>query len=934
MTRRPVLLLPFQQHLFGAGVWIMKLLTAAAAACVAIGGLSLAMATDATATRFDLRIPREPLDEALRDLARQTGVQVGHFSDQAKSGLLVGPLQGSLSADSALSALLKSTGLSYRALNHRAFIVGTPAALASAASGPGSRNSANSAGGTDSGAQVGKEGKTGSSGRFRLGQVDQGPAAEAASLTRQADSTSSSSSTLEEVLVTGTHLRGVKDTGSEVQIITQADIQAAGITSVSDLISRLPAAFGGDVTTNTLSSIRGGSGDNFSAGSGIDLRGLGATSTLILVNGHRLAPSDAQYEGYVDVSLIPIAAIERVEIVPDGASAIYGSDAVGGVVNFILRRNFDGAESSVRYGSDTEGTSHDMEANQLLGHTWETGSVLVNYEYEDRTPLSAADRDYTASANLPFTLLPEQRHNSVLFTANEQVLSWLRLSGDGFFAERSTYQDLTDPFISLAIPAKTDEYGVSGGASADLAKNSTLSLNVTYNASTLNDKVIEDQAETPWKTANTSILSTDVVWNTSLASLPGGPLSAAVGMQYRRETLDADDPFSGIPYENARSVAAAFTEFGVPIVGPAGSGDNGAVLELTAADRYEHYSDFGSTNNPKVGLTWRPVEGLKFRSTFGTSFRAPELIDLNPTPSETAAGLAYDPTTNSERVEVSVYGGNPNLKPEKARTWSAGLDCTPTGISGLQISGTYYNIHYTDRIENAETAGYEYTEAFELENILGPQIVQRNPPLSLVEQYISLGSFYNGTGLPGPLDPSSVAALVYFNEQNLAEVNTSGVDFNVAYTTALLQGTLTTGIEGTYIFQFENRFLDTTPFQSIVSTPFNPVNLKFRAKLAYTRGSIQASVFANYVNSYTDNLGTTPVPVASWTTFDASVAYRAPDAAGLLKGVSIMLSALNLTNRAPPYVQNVATAYGAINFDGTNANPLGRFVSLTVGKRW
>src|SRR5439155_10468583 len=116
-----------------------------------------------------------------------------------------------------------------------------------------------------------------------------------------------------------THLRGVTDTGSRVQIITHDDIERAGIGTMAELVQRMPQAFGGYVTENTIGSIKGGTGDNIAGGTGVDLRGLGANSTLVLVNGRRVAPSNAQFEGYTDVSMIPLAAVERVEILPDGA---------------------------------------------------------------------------------------------------------------------------------------------------------------------------------------------------------------------------------------------------------------------------------------------------------------------------------------------------------------------------------------------------------------------------------------------------------------------------------------------------------------------------------------------------------------------------------------------------------------------------------------
>src|SRR6185437_6090175 len=126
----------------------------------------------------------------------------------------------------------------------------------------------------------------------------------------------------------------------------------------------------------TVGSIAGGgNATNKVDATGVNLRGLGNDATLVLINGHRVAPGNTE-GNFVDLSMIPLYAVERVEVVTDGASAIYGSDAVGGVVNIILGRNLDGAETRVRYGSVTNGSTTEREVGQTVGHGWDTGSAL------------------------------------------------------------------------------------------------------------------------------------------------------------------------------------------------------------------------------------------------------------------------------------------------------------------------------------------------------------------------------------------------------------------------------------------------------------------------------------------------------------------------------------------------------------------------------
>src|SRR6185437_8064935 len=137
--------------------------------------------------------------------------------------------------------------------------------------------------------------------------------------------------------------------------------------------------------------------NNYNYGSGINLRGLGVAATLVLVNGHR-QPLSGLNGDFVDVSNIPMAAVDRIELLPDGASAAYGSDAIAGVVNIIMKDHFDGAETQVRYGG-APGGRDDVTASQLLGTHWSSGNMMLVYQYQDTTELSAKARGYAANAD-------------------------------------------------------------------------------------------------------------------------------------------------------------------------------------------------------------------------------------------------------------------------------------------------------------------------------------------------------------------------------------------------------------------------------------------------------------------------------------------------------------------------------------------------------
>ncbi|MFC4311509.1 TonB-dependent receptor plug domain-containing protein [Steroidobacter flavus] len=200
---------------------------------------------------------------------------------------------------------------------------------------------------------------------------------------------------LEEIVVTGTNIRGTAPIGNAIQTVGAEEIAASGKATVAELLRALPVNFAGGVAQ--ADNNRGGqdgssTGANLTGGSGVNLRGLGALSTLVLVDGRRVATS-GQFGDFVDVANIPAAAIERIEILQDGASAVYGSDAVGGVVNFILKRNFEGVQTSARVGTLTEGGGDEFQASIVGGHGWSSGRAVIGYEYNDRARVTAADRD-------------------------------------------------------------------------------------------------------------------------------------------------------------------------------------------------------------------------------------------------------------------------------------------------------------------------------------------------------------------------------------------------------------------------------------------------------------------------------------------------------------------------------------------------------------
>lgn len=196
--------------------------------------------------------------------------------------------------------------------------------------------------------------------------------------------------TLERIEVTGTRIkRADMETASPVFVISRENIESSGAVTVGDFLQRTPAISG--AATNPQVNNGGGAG-----AATVDLRGLGVNRSLVLVDGKRWIGTVSNANGAVDINSIPMALIERVEILKDGASAIYGSDAIGGVVNFILRKDFEGLEASAYYGVSSRGDANSERFDAVFGTIGERGRLMLGASYDEEDSVSAADRVYSS----------------------------------------------------------------------------------------------------------------------------------------------------------------------------------------------------------------------------------------------------------------------------------------------------------------------------------------------------------------------------------------------------------------------------------------------------------------------------------------------------------------------------------------------------------
>lgn len=200
--------------------------------------------------------------------------------------------------------------------------------------------------------------------------------------------TADSASSLDSVTVTGTHIKGARLSGvGPVSVIDADAIARSGAISVEDLIQRLPASAG--FAGNQTNAYWTGNGYGTTQ---VNLRGIGINRTLVLLNGRRVVNGGTGANSSVDLNVVPVAIIERIEVLKDGASAIYGADAVAGVVNIITKKAFDGAELDLQYGQTTKGDGEQQAADLIWGSTGERGSLLAALSYSESDAVNMATR--------------------------------------------------------------------------------------------------------------------------------------------------------------------------------------------------------------------------------------------------------------------------------------------------------------------------------------------------------------------------------------------------------------------------------------------------------------------------------------------------------------------------------------------------------------
>ncbi|HGK7304388.1 MULTISPECIES: TonB-dependent receptor domain-containing protein [Stenotrophomonas] len=233
----------------------------------------------------------------------------------------------------------------------------------------------------------------------RLGLLPAGIALALTPAFASAQEAASGTTDLDRISVTGSRIRSANmETAQPVIALQRADIEKQGFTSVADIVQNLAATGSPAISRSDALS----SGEEV-GGQFVDLRNLGPERTLVLLDGKRMGTSTG---GYTDLASIPTSVVERIEVLTDGASAIYGSDAIAGVINIITRKNFDGLEASMYTGQYGQGDGEQQTYNFVYGQTGERGSITLGAEYSEQDEVKAKDRAFSRYPNGRFHPTP------------------------------------------------------------------------------------------------------------------------------------------------------------------------------------------------------------------------------------------------------------------------------------------------------------------------------------------------------------------------------------------------------------------------------------------------------------------------------------------------------------------------------------------------
>ncbi|MFA3791345.1 TonB-dependent receptor [Aliiglaciecola sp. SL4] len=407
--------------------------------------VALSCNTSVNAQQIDnISIQSTSLDNALLSLAQHGEIQI-LFSDERIKQLVAPKLEGNMDAQQALSTLLEGTGFTFKQTSKRTYIV-TPI------QSPDNSQQKNIS----------------------------TPAVLSDTVTE---------STVERIQVTGSNIRGMQDTGAlPVTTMSAEDIDGLGISSGAEILAELPQQ---GAVNFTSERVVGGVNDARGDVSSVNLRGIGTGYTLTLLNGRRLVlHPGTQAENLVPVTTVnsntlPVKGIKRVEVLRDGAAAIYGTDAISGVVNYVLDDNYTGGEIQAQYGN-SQGTSRDqINISGAGGWLFNNDKTHLTFSggYYHRDMVMASERDYAVSSDLrEFSEVPSEYIGDTQLDNRSTITPWGEFSSASlgtFHIEPTSYDD-------CAFAVNDDVCASSGSIPRDLRFDSNAQRSLSSEVDRLN----------------------------------------------------------------------------------------------------------------------------------------------------------------------------------------------------------------------------------------------------------------------------------------------------------------------------------------------------------------------------------------------------------------------------------------------------------------
>lgn len=913
---------------------MLKTVTVRTTIAAILTGLSMSAHAIADTAR-SISVPAGDLVAALESLVKQADIELVYQAEQLR-GIHTAGVNGTYEPKEAVSLLLEGTQLTIRIDEATGVILVAPPAA------PKPSMAAPSASTGD----AKPEEKKSFWSRLRLAQSDtpspsQGEGRGEDSANREATTgedakraQSPAVTELEEIVVTGTHIRGA-EISSPLVTITQETMQRAGQYNLGDVLRALPQSFSGGQNPGVTGGGTGAGGtsnQNVTGASSVNLRGLGPDATLTLLNGSRL-PYDGFFQA-TDISAIPVGAIDRVEVLLDGASAIYGSDAVGGVVNVILKRDFEGAALSARYGEAARGGYVQDQYTGVGGAKWDSGGLIVTGDYSSNTALRARNRSYLDYLpNQDVSIYPSITQRSAVASVHQKV--WERVADatvDMYYTDRSASL-MSQDVSRFANAIDAESWGVAPHIDFTLPGDWSLAVRGMAGRSKAEREQTQFDIVSGLQTAQAGTAyinrseTAGVEAEGPIAQLPGGAARVSVGGGYRRNSFRSLDPASGATsaFGTDRS-NYGFAEVSVPVVSREQNITGVSRLSFSGAFRHEDYDSFGSTTTPKFGVTWGPTGDFDLKASWGKSFKVPTLLQQHQTVFTFLVGPAFGAPPGT--TLIWEMGGNQDLEPERATVTTAGIAFHPESVKALSMELSWFRINYRGRVVEPLPGALIFQA---LGNPLFTDFVTLNPTPAQ-QQAASAAS-----GLPpgqftfdltgGAYDPATVNAIISNRLRNAASQEMHGLDLNFGYSVDFEGSRLSSIADVSWMMGTRRSTRQAAEFD-VTGVAYFPPKLRGRAGSSWVKGGLTMSAFVNFVGGVEDTNALVPVKRGSMTTLDAVLDYQLE--METLGPLGFSVSAINLLNRDPPYL-SPAQPFD-VTFDSTNYSALGRVVSATVRK--